>query len=60
MCDWCNEPLYRKMVQYTMPLAAPATHVDELRHELLNLTGEVYAPILKQYCAVCGEKTGRG
>ena len=56
-CNFCKAQLYIKTVQHTMPLLAPITKADELRHELLNLTGEVYLPFEANYCPMCGKKT---
>ena len=56
MCDFCEVPIYVKAVQNTMPLAAPMTRAEELRHELLNLTGEVYLRLPYNYCPICGAK----
>ena len=32
------------------------TKAEELRQQLLDLTGEVYLQIPNEYCAMCGEK----
>jgi hypothetical protein len=45
-----------KTIQYTMPLLAPMTKAEELRQELQNITGEVFIPLLNEYCPMCGEK----
>lgn len=55
-CGFCGTTLYVKTVQHTMPLLAPITRADELRHELLNLTGEIYLPLEAKFCPVCGAK----
>ena len=56
MCNFCKADLYIKTIQYTKPLLAPVTRADELRQELLNLTGEIYLPLPHKYCPMCGEK----
>ena len=58
-CNFCKSDLYIKTVQYTRPLLAPLTREEELRQELLDLTGEVYLQIPNKYCAMCGEKITR-
>lgn len=55
-CEFCGTPLYVKTIQYTMPLLAPITRADELRNELLNLTGERYLHLEAKYCPLCGAK----
>lgn len=57
-CNFCKTQFYTKSIRNTMPLLAPITRADELRYELLNLTGEVYLPIETMYCPMCGEKKG--
>ena len=59
-CEFCGTTLYVKTVQHTMPLLAPITRADELRHELLNLTGEIYLPLEAKFCPVCGAKMKGG
>ena len=58
-CNFCKSDLYIKTIQYTKPLLAPLTRAEELRQELLDLTGEVYLQIPNEYCAMCGEKINR-
>ena len=58
-CNFCKSNLYVKTVQYTKPLLVPLTRADELRQQLLDLTGEVYLLIPNEYCAMCGEKITR-
>ena len=58
-CNFCKADLYIKTVQYTKPLLAPLTRTEELRQELLDLTGEVYLQIQNEYCPMCGEKITR-
>lgn len=55
-CNFCNQTVYMKTVQNIKPALAPMTRVEELRQELLNLTGEVYIPLPNEYCPMCGEK----
>lgn len=55
MCDFCKKTFYVKTIQYAKPLLAPLTPEEELRHKLLELTGEVYIPLPNQYCPMCGE-----
>lgn len=55
-CKFCGTPLYIKVVQNTMPLLAPLTRADELRYELLNLTGERYLLLEAKFCPICGAK----
>ncbi len=55
-CSFCKVPIYIKTIQYSAPILAPMTREQELRDELLNLTGEVYLPLQNQYCPMCGEK----
>lgn len=59
-CEFCGTTLYVKTVQHTMPLLAPITRADELRHELLNLTGEIYLPLEARFCPICGAKMKGG
>lgn len=56
MCNYCNTEFYVKVKQYAMPVLAPITRADEIRHELINLTGETYAYIPHLYCPICGER----
>ena len=56
MCDFCKTDLYVKTIQYSAPMLAPLTRAEELRQELLNLTGEVYLILPHKYCPMCGEK----
>ena len=58
-CNFCKFDLYIKNVQYAKPLLAPMTKAEELRQQLLDLTGEVYLQIPIEYCAMCGEKIPR-
>ena len=59
-CEFCGTTIYVKTVQHTMPLLAPITRADELRHELLNITGEIYLPLEAKFCPVCGAKMKGG
>ena len=56
MCEYCNQEFYIKTTQVIAPITAPLTREQELRDELVNLTGEVYLPIPTSYCPICGEK----
>ena len=56
MCRYCNQDFYIKTTKFLAPLTAPLTREQELRDELVNLTGEVYLPIPTSYCPICGEK----
>lgn len=55
-CGYCGIPLYVKTIQCAMPAVAPMTKADELRQQLLNLTGEVYVLVEAQFCPFCGKK----
>ena len=55
MCRYCNQNFYIKTTQFLAPLTAPLTREQELRDELINLTGEVYLPIPISFCPICGE-----
>ena len=59
-CTFCGTTIYVKTVRHTMPLCAPITRADELKHELLNLTGEIYLPIEMRFCPLCGAETKGG
>ena len=56
MTSCCSMTLYIKTTQHTMPALAPITRVDELRHEIQNLIGEVYIPYPLLFCPTCGRK----
>ena len=56
MCEYCNQEFYIKTTQVIAPITAPLTREQELRDELVNLTGEVYLPISISFCPICGEK----
>lgn len=60
MCNYCDVRIYCKAVQYSRPLLAPATDTEELRQKLLDKTGEIYVPVPKVYCPVCGSKVKEG
>lgn len=57
-CNFCNDELYIKTVQYIQPLLAPLTRAEELRRQLQDLTGEVYVRLPNKFCPMCGEKKG--
>ena len=48
--------LYIRTIQYLRPAVAPVTKEEELRQELLDLTGEVYILYAPNYCPICGKK----
>ena len=56
MCNFCNRKIYIKTIQYTAPILAPLTKAEELRQQLLNLTGEIYVEFEPIYCPMCGTK----
>ena len=53
MCEYCNQEFYIKTTQVIASLTAPLTREQELRDELVNLTGEVYLPISISFCPIC-------
>ena len=55
-CNYCKVPVYVKTVQYSAPMLAPLTREEELRQELLNLTGEVYMELPIKFCPMCGRR----
>ena len=57
-CKYCEVPIYIKTIQYTAPMLAPLTRAEELRQELINITGEVYLRLPHNYCPNCGAKMG--
>ena len=59
MCNWCDTQFYIKVEQFTAPVLAPLTRADELRQELINITGKVYTPINVIYCPMCGREVKR-
>ena len=59
MCKYCNQEFYIKTTQVITPLTDPLTGEQELRDELVNLTGEIYLPISISFCPICGEKIER-
>lgn len=58
MCNFCKKPIYVKVIQWAAPVLAPMTRAEELRQELLNLTGETYVQLQNNYCPICGERIG--
>lgn len=58
MCEYCNAIYYIGVKQLTRPVLAPLTHTEELRQELINLTGINYLRIKANYCPICGKKLG--
>ena len=55
-CNFCNAQLFVKTVKHTPSILAPLTRAGELREELENLTGEMYALLPNLYCPMCGAK----
>jgi hypothetical protein len=55
-CSFCNTQIYCKVTRYARPVAAPLTKAEELRHQLLDLTGEEYVLVAAPFCPMCGEK----
>lgn len=53
-CNFCDKPIYVKVIQYAAPILAPLTPEQELRDRLANMTGEVYARLESNYCPMCG------
>lgn len=53
-CNFCNVQIYCKVKRYMRPVAAPLTAADELRHRLLDLTGEEYVLVATRFCPMCG------
>lgn len=58
MCEYCNAIYYVEVQQLAKPLLAPLTHVEEIRQELINITGINYLRIKANYCPMCGRKLG--
>lgn len=54
--EYCKVPVYVKTIQYTAPVLAPMTRVEEIRQQLYNLTGEVYLELPKRFCPMCGKE----
>jgi hypothetical protein len=48
MCSFCKGEFYIKTIRCTKPLLAPVTRAEELRQELLNITGEEFMKILNE------------
>ena len=55
-CNFCDKTIYFKTIKYTKSLLAPITRAEELRQRLEDLTGEIYVPLTKRYCPMCGNK----
>lgn len=53
-CGFCGTPIYVKVIRYTAPILAPLTRAEELRDELINLTGETFALFEANFCPHCG------
>ncbi len=56
MCEYCKAEVYVKTRKIVKSLLAPLTHIEELRQELEDTTGETYIKIPNQYCPMCREK----
>ena len=58
MCEYCNAIYYVEVHQFVKPILAPLTHTEELRQELINITGINHIRIKANYCPMCGKKLG--
>lgn len=58
MCEYCNATYYVEVQQLAKPLLAPLTHIEEIRQELINITGINYLRIKAKYCPMCGRRLG--
>lgn len=56
MCEYCNAIYYIEVQQFTRPVLAPLTHVEEIQQELVNITGINHLRIKVNYCPMCGRK----
>lgn len=56
MCEYCNAIYYVEVQQLTKPILAPLTHAEEIRQELINITGINHLRIKANYCPMCGRK----
>lgn len=59
MCEYCNATYYVEVQQLAKPLLAPLTHIEEIRQELINITGINYLRIKAKYCPMCRKEAGR-
>lgn len=53
MCEYCNALYYVEVQQLAKPLLAPLTHTEEIRQELINITGINHLRIKANYCPMC-------
>lgn len=58
MCSMCNTTLYIRTIQFLRPILAPITPEQELIDRLADMEGEVYMPVMVNYCPFCGERKG--
>lgn len=58
MCEYCKAEVYFETHKIMKSLLAPETHIEELRQELEDLTGEMYIKISNNYCPMCRKKVG--
>lgn len=56
MCEYCNAIYYVEVEQLMAPMLAPLTHTEEIRQELINITGINHLRIKANYCPMCGRK----
>ena len=59
MCEYCNAIYYVEVQQLAKPLLAPLTHTEEIRQELINITGINHLRIKANYCPMCRTKVRR-
>ena len=59
-CNFCDEPIYIKIIQGTRPLLAPATEAEALRQKIQEMTGERFVIIHNKFCPACGTKLKGG
>lgn len=56
MCEYCNAIYYVEVKQLTTPMLAPLTHTEEIRQELINITGINHLRIKANYCPMYGRE----
>jgi len=56
MCEYCNAIYYVEVEQLMKPILAPLTHAEEIRQELINITGMNHLRIKANYCPMCGRE----
>lgn len=59
-CSYCNTDIYIKVEVFTKPILAPLTYEQELREKLVEMTGETYVHLQKNFCPMCGKRIMRG